>query len=439
MRAHANGRYPTALQLAFDPADANHFALITTFGLLESRDGGTSVNWICEPVLGLMGTIDPVVTITQRGVTVVTSNTGIVSSSDGCSFLPGAELTSMLPPDLTLSRSVPGELFAFTTGVVSGDRFDSRVMHSVDDGRTWAETAVLPDDLLPLTIDVAPSDASRVYVTGRLGSNDAYASVMLRSDDAGRTFERTATVPGSEGLKYAYISAVHPSDADLVYLRVADLDGTIVLKSDDGGASFQTLFNGNGQVLGFALSEDELALGGPLDGVWVADAVGAGLERRWDVGANCLAFGADALYVCADSAEAGFSLARVRTSDGSIEPLFTFASLCGSSSCGAETQAGEACPRVWSSDVGPRVGSSCEAGTGGAQSGGSGGNGGNGGSSGDDGGHGPRQREARSDSGSCGLAPNRPGSSGTLIGVVLGAVAFLRKRRARSNFMCHRG
>src|SRR5258705_13811429 len=68
--ARANGRYPAATLIAFDPVDPRHFVLSATFGLVESRDGGKTFRWDCESALGAMGAEDLVVAITASGATV---------------------------------------------------------------------------------------------------------------------------------------------------------------------------------------------------------------------------------------------------------------------------------------------------------------------------------------------------------------------------------
>jgi hypothetical protein len=228
--------------------------------------------------------------------------------------------------------------------------------------------------VLPNTIDVAPSDGTRVYVSGRLGSADNYVSLLLRSNDAGQSFERTPAIPGTENLKYAYIAAVHPKNPDLVYVRVANLSGTVVLVSDDAGTSFTELFQTTGSALGFAVSDDELALGGPSDGIWTGDIMGAALERRSDVGPSCLAYGPAGLYACADAARDGFSLGVLRPNATSFEPLLDFATLCGPASCGSDTAVGTRCPYEWDNYLAERLGATCGGGSAGSD--GAGGQGG---------------------------------------------------------------
>ncbi len=54
--ARANGRFPTSNQIVFSPANADLIVLRATFGILVSRDGGTTWTWLCEDALGIART-----------------------------------------------------------------------------------------------------------------------------------------------------------------------------------------------------------------------------------------------------------------------------------------------------------------------------------------------------------------------------------------------
>ena len=102
------------------------------------------------------------VAITADGSTVSTRVDGIVRSKDGCSFAAPPELAGRNMNDLALRPSAPHGLFAFYVDSRIDGGFDSQIVGSDDDGASWAPVGPpLAADLLPLTIDVAPSDASR--------------------------------------------------------------------------------------------------------------------------------------------------------------------------------------------------------------------------------------------------------------------------------------
>lgn len=207
-------------------------------------------------------------------------------------------------------------------------------------------------------MDIAPSQSARVYLSARLGADRLYASVLLRSDDAGLTFEQF-DIPETEHQKLAFIAAVDPTDADRVFVRVDDPLGTRVLSSADAGQSFRELFRGSARLSGFAIKEDssEIAIGGPSDGLWVGAPDGAGLEHRSTVAPSCLGYGPDGLYACSDATQLGTLLLLSRDAGTSFETLLTFDSLCGST-CAASTDAARVCRAEWEL-IAPTLGTTC--------------------------------------------------------------------------------
>jgi photosystem II stability/assembly factor-like uncharacterized protein len=360
--ARANGRYPAASLMAFDPSDAHHFVVAATFGLLETRDGGKTFAWRCERAIGFNGETDLLATVTGKGTVVAAKNEGVVSTDDGCSFRSAPELEGKIISDMTVSRSAPHRILAFYTDPLPTGRLDSRIVRTDDDGATWSQLgAPLPDDLLPSTIDIAPSDASRVYVTGRLDAPDDYASVLLRSTDGGETFARLP-IPETQQHHRAFIAKVHPSDPEQVWLRVYDPLGTRIWMTSDGGTTFRKVFTGTDQLYGFALSPDgtQMAVGGPSDGIWVGGADGSGLTRRSDVLPNCLGWTDDGVWACADRQKPPFfSIGLSKDSASTFENILRFDALCGQTECAADTRSGMLCPIDWRAIVAPAVGALC--------------------------------------------------------------------------------
>lgn len=345
--AWANGRFPRGSQIVFDAADARHLVVTTTFGFIESRDGGAHFDWKCESALGLGGETDMMLAIPASGATVLATFNGVFTTSDGCSF-DAPEGSRGIIPDLTLSASERHRLLAFDLVGLGDGRFDSRVLRSDDSGRSWTAVSALPQNLLPLTIDMAPSDGRRVYVSARQGSASDFSSVLLRSDDAGVTFE-LAPIPETSGQRMAYIAGVNPRDPDDVWLRVDDPRGTAIWHSVDAGRTFRRSLVGRGSLLGFAFSPDgaRVAVGGPTDGLWLSTNLGLDWTSQSSLGPSCLGWAADALYACADAAVAGFSIGVSRDAGASFEPLFSFSQLCGSTSCDVDTPIGSMCPAEW--------------------------------------------------------------------------------------------
>jgi hypothetical protein len=237
---------------------------------------------------------------------------------------------------------------------------DSRVFRSTNDGQNWSAVgASLPLAFLPLTIDVAPSDSSRIYVSGRLGGASNFASALLRSRDGGATFEQV-DIPETAEHHLAYIAAVHSSSPDVIYVRVFNPNGTALFETADAGTTFRKVFVGTDQLLGFAVSPDgsTVAFGGPGDGIWTMNTDGSGLARRSNVRPTCLGWSTQGLYACADQRADGFSIGRSRDDGATFESSVRFDDLCADTGCAAASSTAMTCAEDWKV-VGPTLGSAC--------------------------------------------------------------------------------
>jgi YVTN family beta-propeller protein len=357
--AIANGRFPRADLIVFDPSDAERLIVRTTFGLLVSNDGGRHFDWICEAALELEDQEDPMIAVTRSGSVVAATVDGlVVGGRNECGFRRVAALDGEIVPDLTLDRADPSHVLAFRVRA-SADGFDSQLWASNDEGETFSAVGgPLERQLLPLSIDLAPSEPSRVYLTARLPRDSDYASVLLRSDDSGTSFERRS-VDGTSGGALAFLAGVSPLEAERLYLRIAAPDGTLLVISDDSGDSFSPVHAGTGSLLGFAISPegDKIAFGGPNDGVWIANADGTDKQQRSALGVSCLGWSEQGLYACSDSTE-DFGVGRSDDEGQTFERLLSFSELCGNTLCDPSSEVGRLCRGAWNAQ-GPRLGASC--------------------------------------------------------------------------------
>ena len=270
MVAHANGRIPGATGLAIHPRDERQMLLGLSFGLALTRDGGASWTWMCEQQIEGNGSdVDPSIVMTDDGTLVVLSLTNggvLVSRNDGCSFERAlGPLQGNRGVDLTLDPSQPGRVLALMSTiaeVLDGGvpRYRNFLAHSLDHGRSWTILAELPDDMLAETIELAPSDPKRIYVSGTANA-DPLQGIVQHSDDGGLTWTRN-TVRLPKGSGSLFISGIHPSDPDRVWFRVpgrGDFFGIIQARlwlSTDAAASFHPVAETQAGMLGFALSPD---------------------------------------------------------------------------------------------------------------------------------------------------------------------------------------
>jgi len=109
---------------------------------------------------------------------------------------------------------------------------------SEDGGRRWWRVGSLPDGLIPLSIEVAPSDPDVIYIgTVRHG--------VYRSDDGGRRWRRASRglPPAIGAAPYTPVRhiVVHPTDPRIAYLG-SEAHG--VYKTTDGGETWRAVNDG---------------------------------------------------------------------------------------------------------------------------------------------------------------------------------------------------
>jgi photosystem II stability/assembly factor-like uncharacterized protein len=360
--ASANGRFPGADQLVVDPSTPDHMLVRTTFGFLETRDGGRSWFWICEESVGRIGTADPPIAITGDGTLFVSVPfEGVALSHDGgCSWSRApAPLLEQLVVDMTLEPGDPNALLVLTStndptvDSDAGFEFVTRIVETKDNGRTWNVVgAALPRDLIAATIEVAPSDPQRLYVGGVAG--DPPAALLETSADRGQSWSR-APVPNALSMANAYVSAIDPRDADRLWVRVhgaTDPFGmapTVLLSTRDRGATWTTAAENVGSMFGFALSPDgsQVAYGTQQDGIFLAPSDAAGpFERVSTIKNRCLTWSRAGLYACGTEPIDPFSVGRSTDGGHTFGALYLFADTCPQA-CADDSSFGNACRASW--------------------------------------------------------------------------------------------
>ncbi|HWA75921.1 MAG TPA: hypothetical protein VG937_26470 [Polyangiaceae bacterium] len=315
--AYANGRFPRAERVLEDPHDPNHLYLAATFGLLETADRGKNWYQICESAFAskiLEG--DPLLELLPDGSVLTGIFETLNRSQDcGCSFhtvLAEAENESVL--DVSLHAS--GKLVALVRDISS---FPGRVrvVESTDNARTFRQLSELPKEVVDAyTIDIAPSDPSRLYLTVPALSGSAAA--LLVSSDHGASWERRV-IPGTDTSVLPYIAAVDPKNADRVFVRTDNWDDSAefhaqdaLLFSDDAGKTWREVLHRQAKLLGFALSPDGSTVlagyGDPIEagrsinpddfGVYRAKVSDFSFERISVDPVACLRWTKTGLYAC---------------------------------------------------------------------------------------------------------------------------------------------
>ena len=361
--ALANGRMPGANDLVLSAADPARLVARATFGIVQSADHGATWSWICEQAIDVSGVIaDPPLALSEDGSLVLLPPTGsaLVSADRGCNWVrASAPLAATRGADLTVDPSDAKRVLVVTSTLsVVDDKgfgsYENLIVETRDDARSWQLLATLPPDFEAETIEVAHSDARRIYVSGSDAHNPRLG-VILRSEDGGATWSKsTLALPAGTGS--LWISGIHPSDADRLWVRVAARGDTIGLLparlylSTDKGATFAMLASTTKGMFGFALSPDgsSLAYGGPGDGLYVGPSDGSAFVKQSALAVRCLRWPRqDALYACASEPADPFSVGVSSDSGRSFRALYRLVDTCPAT-CAAETSFAGSCQAAWS-------------------------------------------------------------------------------------------
>lgn len=334
--AHANGRYPSTNAFFFSPNEPDRILLRVTFGLLVSNDRGKSWDWICEPALRLTGDEDPMYTITPGGAVVSTTFHGVDVSTDRlCNHATfGGVLGPRVFVDLTSRPAAPAEIVVFASSRSGDDVYDSELFETKDEAKTFTSLGTpFPDkSFLGETVDLAPSDPERVYVTGVKNKGlDNRTTHLFASRDRGKTWSGVP-VPLEGTERSLYIAGVDPKTPDRVYLRTSNAfdQPTRLVLSDDGGKTFRTIFSARNPVAGFALSPDgaRVYVGSASDGLHSASTTDFVFTQRSKVEIQCLAWSADGLYACSNENN-GFVAGLSRDEGTTFAPVLRFCDIRG--------------------------------------------------------------------------------------------------------------
>ncbi len=350
--ARANGRFPSAEQLVVAPDDPAHIAVQVTYGFIRTRDAGASWTWTCEEAAGYGGVLDPAIALLQGGVLIAGVFDGlVVASPDGCDLgLVGGDLAARFFKDVSTSKSDPTRAVAVSTNGLGGNLFDTLLWRTTDVAATWTQVgAALPSNFLALTVDVAPSNEQRIYMSGFvIVASDQYEGALARSSDGGQTWE-LVTIPGSDNASGPFIGAVDPADPDTVYVRLAS-DLGVLMVTHDAGDTWQTVFDATGPLLGFALSPDgaRVLVGTETDGIHGADAADLSFSPVSPLGVRCLTWAGDVVYACAKEAVAGFTIGKSTDFGATFTALHNLSCLGGPDpACPAGSTITETCPSRW--------------------------------------------------------------------------------------------
>ena len=317
----ANGRFPEALKLIEHPGNPNRLFLTATYGLLATEDRGRNWYTICEQSFALKFLEgNPLLEVLPDGSLMGAIYDTLNRSTDcGCSwqttFAASVPETVM---DITVDRTT-GAILALAQDATTFPA-GSAVHESTDGGKTWRKLSDLPTDIVgPLTIDVAPSDSSRVYVSGTRTFGAQNPVALLASTDHGASWQARDLVGANVGAA-PFIAAVHPTNPERIFVRTDEWDDSgeyaandALYYSDDGGRSWREVIRRPAKLFGFALSPDGATVlvgyGDPQDaggrttnseeyGIYKASTSTLAFERIFVGTVSCLAWTQTGVYAC---------------------------------------------------------------------------------------------------------------------------------------------
>jgi hypothetical protein len=288
----------------------------------------------------------------------------------GCDWTLEGPLQGVNVVDLSVQKDNPARAVAISSNGDGTGNFINRVWRTADSAASWVELGPqLSAEVLPFTIDTAPSDPRRIYVSGfeyYAEGGPQRESVMLRSDDDGASFTRLPLGPIGFDLE-PYIAAIHPADSGKVYVRLRDRSNpsrTMInrlIYSDDAGVSWRELFVGAADMLGFALSPDgsrvalglgdsrELGGARPVDkavfGIYAASTSDHVFTRTREGQVGCMSWTERGMYFCSAGVgvEDAFELGLSGDEGATVRKLMLLPGVEGPLACPAESQTARVC------------------------------------------------------------------------------------------------
>jgi photosystem II stability/assembly factor-like uncharacterized protein len=259
--ASANGRLPATVNV--NTHDSDLILLPSTFGLLVSRDGGSSFHWLCESNIGYGGTFDPDYAISANGDLWASTLRGLrVSRDGGCTWTTqGGAVEGEFVEDVEIGGD--GRIWVATG---SGGQLND-VFVSTDDGSTFASGGLPEETGWWRSLRIAPSDPDTLYVAGfRPSQTDEEGNMidpealLRRTTDGGENWEELAVDDFAFGSQpNLFIAAVSPTDPTVVFARVLgarDPVGDDIYRSVDGGASWTRVLEMQDRINAFLIKSD---------------------------------------------------------------------------------------------------------------------------------------------------------------------------------------
>jgi photosystem II stability/assembly factor-like uncharacterized protein len=376
--AAAHGRTPATFGVSVDPGNPNRLWVQSTQGLLLSSDGGCTWHWICEEAFSAGGGAHRALAATNGGLLAGVVGGLFATEADACSWRH--EFIEQSVVDIDVDPADPRRVLMLSSTYAGGvpPVYTNRLWRSNDAGRTWSQLGPdLATDVSGVSLAVAPSDPTKIYVTAfAYTAQSTLQTVLLRSEDGAASFERTALAAVESG-HVPYLAAVAPADPRKLYLRVLGpkLDRFVVsrvLHSSNGGNTWSKIYEAPADVLALLLSTDGkqlfIGVGDPLEpeerpvdssalGLYVASTSDHQFTRRRAGHVGCLSWSERGMYICtrepSEGADLGMSTELAISPDEgtTFEPVLHLAGIQGPLACSAQSIVTRTCTSAIWKDV----------------------------------------------------------------------------------------
>src|SRR5450631_2224767 len=373
--ASANGRFPRAEGVVENPGNSSELTLAATYGLLHTDDRGKNWYYVCESEFSGQDKFsgDPLLAApNESDLFVYAQPTLNVSRDHACtwsSVLGGADASVI---DFTVSHGNPNRILALLYSNAADSVFS--ISESTDNGASFQPLGPALPLASRLTIDVAPSDRNRIYVSGQDTSGNGAVLVSQDHGTSWSTYSLATTDP-------PYIAGIHPSDPNKLFVRTdvwqygaVGPNGEIersandaLYYSSDGGKTWTEVLRQRSKILGFAWSPDgsrvlagygdpggDNGVGTPYvnpqaNGLYVSPIDSFVFSKLVSQSVTGLRWTSTGIYACASDSEVGYALGFAGSTDvlgtSGFAPLLRLRDVRGPSPSCSNAQG--ICSSVW--------------------------------------------------------------------------------------------
>lgn len=322
-------------------------ALETSFGVLLQESDGWS--WVChEAVSKPASLLTPkyafgpdgswIATVPDLAQTRDGVNT-VYRTVDGCDWDP---VTGLEGEIISYVAYVDADRIVAVTADLGADS-DASIFTSGDGGETWERAVEAPAGSLFLKIE---THGEAVWTVSFEPANPS-GPLAWRSPDGGATWT-SHPIDVSEWAtdRPLSVSPLAAADADTAWLGVSVTEGHVLLRTTDGGQSFQTVHTVDGFLSDGAIDSD--------GGIWMVEGR-TGLWYAADGVDFDIIPAPQAIGVATEGTEARISASAIGTGallhrvrlDGSTEFLVTGEDLTGPLECPEDSDQTQICGPLW--------------------------------------------------------------------------------------------